>query len=133
MTIQSVLKLKLKRNDMTDNLCLFVLFCLGTIGMTHIIVESTIFTWIKEWKIWSLLNNVTKNRFYKDGMFIWVHSMINCYTCTGFHCGWFCGLILTDQYFNLFVAGCAGSFLATISATYLNYLEAMTLIEMDKK
>lgn len=102
----------------------FLIFCFAVVGMTHIIVDSTIMEPVRNLvKAWL----PTK-----------IASVIECYQCAGTWCGFFCGLIFWDNNFSLynnlfitFLAGCAGSFLATLGATYLNYLEAKSVVEVE--
>lgn len=94
------------------------LFVLGVIGMTHIIVDATIFQWLRDMMDAKLPEKISK--------------LIHCYQCTGFWCGVFCGwaafsVITIPQ---LFLAGCAGSILSNFMALYMNYIEAMTVITL---
>jgi len=94
-----------------------LLFILGVIGMTHIIVDASIFQWLR--------NAIDKYLPEK------VAAGIHCYQCTGFWCGLFCGwIMLSDSPLKMFVAGCAGSVLANFAALYMNYLEARTIISL---
>jgi hypothetical protein len=93
------------------------LFTLGVIGMTHILVDATIFQPLRDWMDAKLPEKVSK--------------LIHCYQCTGFWCGLFCGfLAFPFNYGYLFLAGCAGSVLANFVALYMNYLEALTVINL---
>jgi hypothetical protein len=97
-----------------------LLFMLGVVGMTHIIVDASIFQWLRDYMDTKLPEKVSK--------------LIHCYQCTGFWCGLFCGLAafagITWQ--QIFLAGCAGSVLANFMAIYMNYLEARTIITLDE-
>lgn len=96
----------------------FLLFAAATIGFTHIIVDSTIFSFIRNW-----LKTVLPAKFY---------SAFECYQCAGTWCGFLAGLILISQnFFVIFMCGCAGSFLAVLGANLLNYLEAKSYVEVD--
>jgi hypothetical protein len=108
-----------------------LLFCLATIGMTHIIVDGSILQWFRD-----LMQKVLPNKLYE---------VFTCYQCMGFWCGLFCG------YFTLirpclnwqtpwqmafvwtFICGCASSFLSPWGAIYLNALEAKMVIEYKEK
>lgn len=94
------------------------LFILGVVGMTHIIVDASIFEWLRNLMDAKLPEKVSK--------------LIHCYQCTGFWCGIFCGwaAFATITIPQLFLAGCAGSVLANFMALYMNYLEARTLITL---
>lgn len=95
------------------------LFSLGVIGMTHIIVDSSIFQWLRD-----LADAKLPAKFSK---------MLHCYQCSGFWAGIFCGCLAfsTITYGQVFLAGCAGSILANFMAIYMNYLEARTIITLD--
>lgn len=63
----------------------------------------------------------------------WVNKLFSCYQCSGTWIGFFCGYVLISQnIFVVFLCGMAGSFLATLSATYLNYLEAKSIINIEE-
>lgn len=115
----------------------FFLFVLGVVGMTHIIVDASIFQWLRDLFDKRLPEKVAKG--------------IHCYQCTGFWCGLFCGWALLsntawwplpyfewllpypESFMKVFVAGCAGSLLANFMAIYMNYLEAMTFITLPSE
>lgn len=126
---------------------IFVLFALAVIGATHIIVDpASIAKPFREW----LKEHGTK----------WLNEMVDCYQCCGFWVGLFFGIFLFGlnpillfsfyQYGELsglllglvfvsmnpmflFAYGCSGSFLASLAATWLNYLEARSLVDIDIK
>ena len=90
------------------------LFVLAVIGMTHIVVESTIMEPVDEW---------AKNHFPTKLH----HGLFECQQCSGFWCGVFLGLTIVS--FNplvLFACGCAGSFLAQLGYWVIEALEACT-------
>jgi hypothetical protein len=95
------------------------LYFLGVIGMTHIIVDATIFKPVRDWFDRRLPTQVA--------------SLIHCYQCSGFWCGMLCGYFAFPNitWLQIFLAGCAGSFLSNIAAIYLNYLEAQTVISLN--
>lgn len=97
------------------------LFALGVIGMTHIIVDASIFQWLRD-----LIDKYLSEKVAKG---------IHCYQCTGFWSGILCGWIAfaNISVLQLFLAGCAGSLLANFMAIYMNYLEAQTLINLPKE
>lgn len=88
-----------------------ILFILGVIGMTHIIVGSELLGPLHEW---------IKPR--------WPHlgKIMDCHECTGFWCGLVLGPLLSSNLFVIFVAGCAGSFLAQLGYWTLEALEQYT-------
>lgn len=97
------------------------LFSLGVVGMTHIIVDASIFQWLRDYMDAKFPDKVSK--------------LIHCYQCSGFWCGLFCGWAAFSviSWQQLFLAGCAGSLLANFMAIYMNYLEAKTIITLDDK
>src|SRR3989344_6569478 len=117
------------------------LFVFATIGMSHILVDSKLFSWVKEWKIWSRINCLTY------GLFRWVQDILACYQCSGWYVGMFVALFtltgpapvfLLDLGFSkfwsfiianipfVFLGGCAGSFLSYTAALLLSYIVAKT-------
>lgn len=96
----------------------FLLFVVATIGLTHIIVDSTIFAPIRD--------------FLKKTLPPKVYAVFECYQCAGTWCGFLAGLILISKSIPvIFMCGCAGSFLAVLGANFLNYLEAKSYVEID--
>ena len=98
----------------------FLLFALSVIGMTHIIVDGSIFQGVRD-----VLKKWLPTKLYR---------LFECYQCTGTWAGFFLGYFLlhyTDL-FAIFACGCAGSFLATWAATDLNYLEARIIVSIEE-
>lgn len=94
------------------------LFVLAVIGMTHIIVDSSLFEPVR-----NLLSKILPKYLYK---------ILECYQCAGTWCGFGLGwAIVSRDWFVVFACGCAGSFLSTFAATFLNYLEARSVIDID--
>jgi hypothetical protein len=95
-----------------------LLFCLGTIGMTHILVDGSIFQWLRD-----LCDNWLPS---------YLSKLIHCYQCAGFWCGLFCGWIAFPQAngWQIFLTGCASSVLSNFMAIFLNFLEAKTIISL---
>lgn len=91
-----------------------ILFLVGVIGFTHIVVDSKIFEPIRE-----IAKKLLKSWYFLD-----------CYQCTGFWCGLICGMMVFPMHLWL-IAGFAGSFLATFGAILLNYFEAKTVIDLE--
>lgn len=86
-----------------------LLFVLGVIGMTHIVVDSEISEPVQEW-IAPRLPVVAR--------------VMDCYQCAGFWCGIILGLAsLSHRPCIVFAAGCAGSFLAQLGWLVLDSLE----------
>lgn len=96
----------------------YILFFFGVIGMTHILVDSTIMEPLRNWFDKNLPEKVSK--------------LIHCYQCSGFWCGIICGWMAVPDitYFQLFVAGCAGSFLSNFAALWMNVLEAQAVVTL---
>lgn len=102
---------------MSDLVRIF-LFVFGVIGMTHIIVDSSIMSSFRE---------LFKKTFPPK-----IAAMIECYQCSGTWCGFLCGFMLFDfNIFVIFLSGCAGSFLSTLAASFLNFLEAKAVVDID--
>jgi len=107
---------------MTD----ILLFVFSVIGLTHIVVDSKIFNYPREW---------TKKQ--KWWIFKKASEAIECYQCSGFWCGLFCGFIFVSpasiftSVLWVLLSGFAGSFLAQWGANYLSYLESQTSIDLN--
>ena len=98
-----------------------IVWLLGSIGMTNIIVESDIARMVKDRIKPYLPESLMK--------------MLNCYQCSGFWTGIFTTSLLAifnswglDKVHLIFLGGCATSFLATIFAFIQTYLEANSVI-----
>lgn len=95
-----------------------VLFLLGVVGLTMILVDSSIMAPIRD-----LLQKILPEKIYK---------VFQCYQCMGFWSGIIGGVILIDLHpLIVFMCGCAGSAASSFWATYLNYLEAQSFINLD--
>jgi hypothetical protein len=97
-----------------------VLFVFGTIGLTHIIVDSAIMQKPRDW-----LRAILPT---------YIFQVFECYQCcgtwVGFLCGWLCfGLGFKE----IFLGGMAGSFLAYLSAALLTCLEANSIVDAPKE
>lgn len=104
----------------------FILFCLATIGLASIFVESVIFQPFRDW----LKNSQNDSKYIKYIKGV-LSKIFSCFQCMGFWTGVINGLLLIS--FNPLVVLCcgfAGSFLSPLSATVVNYLEAQTLFSM---
>ena len=93
----------------------FLIYVLGTIGMSHIIVDGSIFETPRNYIIKTFPNSLGK--------------LISCYACTGFWCGIIAGLICFTNIGLIFLCGCAGSFLSSTGALFLNILETKIVID----
>ena len=86
-----------------------MLFVLGVIGLTHIVVDGEISEPVYKW-IAPRLPVVAR--------------IMDCYQCAGFWCGLALGLtLLSYRPLVVFAAGCAGSFLAQLGWLVLDSLE----------
>lgn len=107
---------------MTD----ILLFIFAVIGLTHIIVDSKIFESPREW---------IKGK--ESWLFKKVAEAIECYQCSGFWCGLFCGSIfispasILGSILWVLLSGFAGSFLASWGASYLQYLESQIVVDLS--
>jgi hypothetical protein len=106
-----------------DKMTEIILFTFGTIGMTHIIVDGTIFEPVRNY-----IKSRSNNAFFKI-----LDKIVMCNQCMGFWSGVFCGMLVFKFGLLLFVAGCAGSFFSNFSAIYMNYLETQMIITLDKE
>lgn len=87
-----------------------LLFVLGVIGLTHIIVDSVILGPVHAWV-------KPRSTFVAD--------LMDCHQCCGFWCGVLLGLtLLSYNPLVWFAAGCSGSFLAQLGYWTLEALEA---------
>ena len=97
-----------------------ILFILASIGMTHVVVDGSIFSWLRNLAIKYLPRKIS--------------SIFSCYQCAGMWCGFLLGYFIIDKdIIKVFACGCASSFLSMLAATFLNYLEAQTIINLDKE
>lgn len=95
-----------------------VLFVLASIGMTHIIIDGSIFSSLREY--------IKANAPSK------ISTLVECYMCAGFWCGVVMGIFLFEINFaKIFACGCAGSLLSQFTAILFNTLESIT-IKMTK-
>jgi len=120
-------------------LYLLLLFAFGVVGITHIVVDGVLLQWLRN---------------LADKHCRWLYSLLTCYQCSGFWVGALLGgplfypaikyfsvgsvLVLTDYpwYCSLIMVllcGGAGSFIATLGAAVLNYLEAQSIIELPEE
>jgi hypothetical protein len=97
-----------------------LLFIFSVIGLTNIIVDpATIMQPVRD--------------FIEKNCHPWINKLVSCYQCSGTWVGFLCGYILISKdLFVVFMCGMAGSFLSTLSATYLNYLEARSIIGVEE-
>lgn len=108
---------------------MFLVALLAAVGMSHIIVDGSIFA---GWR-----GRKAKQQ-EETGKKSWLLEMATCYQCSGFWAGAFMGLVLQPitwgfaWYWCLplwllvtpFVVGCASSYASMAGAGFLNYLDA---------
>jgi hypothetical protein len=105
---------------MTLTFASFLFFIFSTVGLTNIIVESNIFSPIR-----NLLKKILPTKIYE---------LFECHQCTGTWCGALCGFILFPV--NLWVillCGFSGSFAATMSFMFSEYLISKTEIAWNEE
>lgn len=95
-------------------------FALATIGMTHIIVDSSLMQRFRD--------------FVKDRLPAFFGKVIECYQCCGTWVGFFTAFWLIHWHpAVIFLGGCAGSFLAYGAAVLLTYLEAQSVVQTKEQ
>jgi hypothetical protein len=98
-----------------------VLFACAVIGLTNIVVDPA-----------SIM--LPFREFVEKNCPKWLNKVFSCYQCFGTWAGFLCGYLILDQRpFIVFMCGMAGSFLATMSATYMNYLEAKSIVGVEQE
>lgn len=107
---------------MFDFIHLFM-FVISTVGMAHIIVDSTIMEFFRDF---------VKYLTVKIGL-PKLGGVVDCYLCCGVWCGFFMGYVwLTANILQVFACGCAGGFLSNVAAVLLNWVEAATIVSLPK-
>lgn len=107
-------------NTMVD----FLVFLIGCIGLTSIIVDGEIFKPLKDF-----LQNKIPDFFI---------NLLNCYQCTGFWVGIIFGILLQYKYLDsvsdfafVFLLGGLSSAASYFYALYLTYLEANSMVQFN--
>jgi hypothetical protein len=97
------------------------LFIFSVIGLTHILVDP------------ATIARPFRDLIEKYGP-SWLNKLFSCYQCCGTWVGFICGYILISKDpAQIFLCGMAGSFISTWAATYLNYLEAQSIINFKEE
>lgn len=101
-----------------------LMFLLSTIGMCHIIVDSSIMARFREIFKWLTFK-------LRIGYF---GTLVDCYLCCGTWCGFFMGYvwITHDLSLRTFACGCAGGFVSNFAVVIANYVESATLINLPE-
>jgi len=106
---------------------MILLFILGVIGITHIIVDGSIMQPFRNFC----------NQYAPE----WFNELISCYQCCGFWVGVIFSIMFWGHDFGIsyfyvhlimvaFLCGGLGSFMATCGAAVLNYLEAKSIVDL---
>lgn len=91
----------------------FILYCMATIGLTNILLDSNLFAPVRD--------------FLQKHLPTKVYEVFECHQCMGFWSGLLTGFILiTSNPFQVFLCGCAGSFLSTIGYLLIEYISLKT-------
>jgi len=94
-------------------------FVLAVIGMTHIIVDSSLFQPVRDW---------IKNKWHP-----FFSRIIECYQCCGTWVGFFATFWLISWHpAVILLGGCAASFLAYSAAVLLTYFESQSAVVSPK-
>ena len=132
-----------------------LLYVLGVIGFTHIMVDSKIMQPLRDWlaePTWPSFATILKTVFIYPFLFAWqlvrhpiqcfekyvvnfLRQIMACYQCCGFWCGLITGWLAfpTITVGQILCSGFAGSFLAYLGSDLLNYLEAQTIINLPEE
>ena len=118
-----------------------VFFVLAVMGLTAIVVDSTISKKFKDWlgekvPVWKEKIPDDIRATIPCKFLAWLGHNIaeasNCYQCSGFWVGFALGgFFFPCHLVTLLCCGFAGSCVAVWGTSYLNYLEAQTLINID--
>jgi hypothetical protein len=109
----------------------FVLFLFSSIGLTHIMVDSSIMLPFR---------NFVKEKFPDKILWIKPKEGIECYQCMGFWCGLVCGAMISVMVFlnpwfialTTILCGFASSYTANTGAYVIAYLEANSVIDIQR-
>lgn len=106
-----------------------ILFILGTIGLAHVIIDGSIMSWFRDGikNVSSFLSEKLKIQGLKR-----LGDVVDCYLCCGVWCGFLMGIIwISYNPIKVFACGLAGGFLASFSATIMNYIESQTMVNIE--
>lgn len=97
-----------------------ILFIFSVIGFTHILVDP------------ATIARPFRDLIQKFGP-AWLDKLFSCYQCCGTWVGFLCGyLLISQEPAQVFLCGMAGSFISSWAATYLNYLEAQSIVSLKE-
>ena len=91
---------------------MFILFVFGSMGLTHILVDSSLMEPLRKW-----LRSFLPAK---------LGEALGCHQCIGFWSGLFCGLLITCSPLLLLLLGFSGSWFGMVSDTVLSWLESQT-------
>lgn len=96
-----------------------IIFILGSVGMTHIIIDGAIFD--------------IPRKILRRTLPLYLHNLFECYMCCGFWCGVFLSyFLLSKNPFFVFSCGCSCSLLSHFHATFLNFLETLSIKNINE-
>ena len=122
-----------------EHLELLVLFLVGSVGMTFIVVDGFIFQWLRDTPEWIKKKiSFLKGGKIREGLFWFldkITTLLHCHQCAGLWCGFITSLMILHLTWiqAFFVAGSATSILSKFLITYLNHLDAQTYISLPKE
>lgn len=101
-----------------------ILFVFGVIGMTNILVESTLKTEIVESDLFKFFKEKTSHLVRTHRLF---SQLFSCHQCCGFWCGLICGwCVISTLWTVVLVSGFAGSFLASAYVVASDFVVSKT-------
>ena len=128
----------------------YFLFCMGSIGLTAILVDGKIFQPLREALEWNVIAATKRFEKIKNRPEVmprtwsgFLLAILTCYQCCGFWSGLFCGLFLTTGFWSLprltvplivyiaffeLMCGFAGSFLAVVYIKLLDLIHEKTML-----
>jgi hypothetical protein len=124
-----------------------ILFLLASIGLSHILVESTVAEPIRQWfKGRAPQNDENGVSLPPNSKWQWlcgkISYVLGCYQCSGAWTGWLMALLLLTQWTNVgtmhnllinmaivIPAGFAASIASNFAAILLTYLEANAMVK----
>lgn len=96
----------------------FLIFCFATIGLTNIIVDSSLFEPVR--------------KHLKSWLSAAIYELFECHQCCGTWCGFLCGGILISwNPIIMLTCGFAGSFLASTHYLLVELILSKTDFDVD--
>ena len=101
-----------------------ILFLLSCIGMSHIIVDSAIMVWFRDF----VKAASEKLKIPAFG------GVVDCYLCCGTWCGFLMGLIwVSYNPFKVLSCGFRGGFVAQFAAILIAWIESQTMYNLPEE